>query len=122
MSHPDFIAVHRTDPYRRNLSYPRLFFSSTDIPSLRARAGEVPGLIARQKARADAHLNAPPPDTHNLYNGMVGAMARLGDLSSAYVLTGEGRYAEGAKAALSQTFDLPKWVFPVHEPMAFDHG
>ncbi len=122
MARPDFVATHQTDPYRRNLSYPRLFFSSTDIPALRARAGAVPGLIERAKARADAHLSAPTLDTSNLYNGMVGAMGRMGDLSSAYVLTGEGRYAEGTKAALAQAFELPKWVFPVHEPMAFDHG
>ncbi|OGG45761.1 MAG: hypothetical protein A3F84_12220 [Candidatus Handelsmanbacteria bacterium RIFCSPLOWO2_12_FULL_64_10] len=122
MSRPDFLATHQTDPYRRNLPYPRLFFSPEDIPALRARAGAVPGLIEGLKARADGHLAGPPLDTGNLYNGMIGAMARLGDLSAAYVLTGEGRYAEGTRAALAQAFDLPKWVFPVHEPMKFDHG
>ncbi len=122
MPRPDFLSIHQSDPYRRNLPHPRLFFSPDDIPALRARAGAVPGLIEGAKARADGHLTGPPLDTANLYNGMVGVMARLGDLSAAYVLTGEVRYAEGTKAALSQTFDLPKWVFPVHEPMKFDHG
>lgn len=119
---PDFESIHQSDPYVQNISHPRLFFSSEDIPELREQAQRIKGFVERLLVRAEGHLEVPPPTSENLHTGMGQAIGRLSDLGAAYVLTGEAQYAEGVKTTLDQTFDLDPWIYPVHQPTEFDHG
>lgn len=120
---PDFETIHRRFPYTHDLPHPRLFFSAGDLPALRTRAEAIPDFVENPCTQAEEHLNAPPLHSYDVLHTCMGqAIRRLTDLGSAYVLTGDRRYAEGVRSVLNQTFALREWIYPVHQPTEFDHG
>ena len=119
---PDFESQHRVHQYARDLPHPRLFFSANDIVALRDRAQKIQGFMGSLTARADSHLIQPDSLSDNLCMAIRGTMTRLDELGSAYLLTGDNRYAKALWVALEQAFAIEQWIFPVHQPTEFDHG
>ncbi len=118
---PDFELIHRNRSYIYDIPYPRLFYSAQDIPEIRKLAQNF-NILERLVQKADGYLSAGPLPSDNLHTAMGEGMSRLADLSAAYTFTGGARYAEGTLRELEETFGLDQWIYPVHQPMEFDHG
>ncbi|MCX5794675.1 MAG: heparinase II/III family protein [Elusimicrobia bacterium] len=111
--------------------HPRLLFSQSEIPGIRARAQD-PALkpyADRLLQRAQALLQAPPlrvslskrgePDAAGEIKGLEAArrlQGRVLTFCMAFTLSGQARYRDAAVAELDKALDWPSWVDTAHQP------
>lgn len=108
------------DLVRATSAHPRLFATSDDFDALRERAAADPLLrsaVANLRREADADCAAPPLE-HRLEGRRLLHVAwecikRVFDCATAYRITGEAKYRDGALRAADEALSFPDWN-PAH--------
>lgn len=93
-------------------SRPRLLFGSNELPMLRARVTDRPGMLARMRAQAVAVM-AVPAATIDVLQPYLSAAEAL-SVAQAYALTGEREYAGWSSARMAALLTMESWFSPVH--------
>ena len=116
------------------LEHPYLFFSPSDLDSIRERCldGSHAEVYTQTRERLDARLDqpfpVPPPREESYRNGVWESYSRLSaearnlleDYVLAYAVDRNPAYFEKAWEGLASIMSWPSWVHPVHEFMLLD--
>ncbi|MBI2906853.1 MAG: heparinase II/III family protein [Chloroflexi bacterium] len=122
-SSPQIASGEQSINTQQSSTHPRLFFTGSDLPSLRERMGRSPYSEMAQSIlrQSDSLLRRPllqmaydprqgrPPERINLLPAGA-ARARIASLAFSYVLSGEQRYADRATEEMLNIASWPAWA------------
>ena len=106
----------------KNPGYPRLYFNSETIKSVRKQYLARDSRILKLVSECDSLVARPIPDYSNFDLSRYKARNEAEKLSFAYAITQNDKYSTYARDLVQQMTQWPDWVYEEHKPRRVDLG
>jgi hypothetical protein len=106
----------------KNLGYPRLYFNSNTVNSLRKQFKAGNPRIQKVISECDSLIARPMPDYSNFNLSRYKARNEAEKLSFGYAITQKNEYSDYARNLVLQMTQWPDWVYDEHKPRRVDLG